>query len=202
MLKAAAIVLAGGKSTRMGSNKALLKVREQRMLEEAVNILSGKFEEVMVSTNDDYYEDLNIRKIPDVFPGRGPLGGIHAGLGASNYEVNFFMACDMPFVHAELAGFMVGLISGYDAVVPRIGEYYQPLFAVYNKSCLGPIEHQITSGRNKIISFYDQVRIRYVDEDELREYGNPDEMFFNVNTPVDLEAAKNLARRGKNGSEI
>ncbi len=199
MLEAAAVILAGGKSTRMGQNKALLKIREHRMLEDAVTKLSGVFAEILISANDELYNNLNKRVVPDVYKDFGPLGGIHATLKQSGHHVNFFTACDMPFIDVKLAVYMINLIEGYDAVVPRIGEYYQPLFAVYTKDCLQAVESLIDAGRRKTSAIYDLVRVKFIDTHELCKFGNPDEMFFNVNTPLDIELAKNMARRKQDG---
>lgn len=201
MLEAAAVVLAGGRSTRMGEDKALLKVTGRRMLEGAVRRLCGVFSEILISANDNAYEDLKIKIIPDEFQGSGPLGGIHAGLKHSRHRINFFTACDMPFIDVRLAVYLVNLAGSCDAVVPRMGDYYQPLFAVYTKDCLQAVESRIQAGRNKITSFYDDIKIKFVDFDQLRQFGNPDEIFFNVNTPGDLELAKSIAGRKADGTE-
>lgn len=202
MIEAAAIVLAGGKSTRMGTNKALIMVNEQRMLEAAVRNLSKEFPQVLISANDNTYEELGVTVFSDIYRDFGPLGGIHAGLKYSSYHTNFFTACDMPFIDTRLALYMVESAKGFDAVVPRIGDYYQPLFAVYTKNCLDAVEDRILADRKKIISFYEQVKIRFVEQDELIRFGNPDTMFFNVNTPGDLQTAQAIAGREKNGPEI
>lgn len=200
MLEAAAVVLAGGKSTRMGEDKALLNVTGRRMLEGTVRLLSAVFTEIFISANDNSYDDLNIKVIPDDFKGSGPLGGIHAALKYSTHHTNFFTACDMPFIDIRLAVYLIDQVEGYDAVVPRMGNYYQPLFAVYTKECLQAVENRIQAGKNKITSFYDDIKIKFVDTDELRKFGNPDELFFNVNTPGDLELAKSIAGRKHDGT--
>lgn len=199
MIEAAAIVLAGGKSTRMGSDKALIMVNEQRMLEATVKHLSKLFPKVLVSASDNTYEDIGVPVVSDLYKASGPLGGIHAGLNYSDYYTNFFCACDMPFVDTNLARYMVESVKGFDAVVPKIGDYYQPLFAVYTKNCIEPIENRIMAGRNKISSLYEQIKTRFLELDELTKFGNPDTMFFNVNTPDDLQTAKDMAGRHKDG---
>lgn len=202
MAEAAAIVLAGGQSTRMGRDKAMVKIKEKRMLEGLVGVLAEAFAEIILSANDSTYDWLKIKTVPDIYDGRGPLGGIHAGLTASSYPINFLVACDMPFINTGLAAYMTGLADRYDIVVPMIGKYYQPLFAVYTKNCLPAIERQLKEGRNKITSFYHHQKVRFVELDEIRQYGNPDKIFFNVNTPIDLETAKTMAGRTKDGTEF
>jgi len=202
MTKAAAIILAGGKSSRMGKNKALITVKDCRMLEGIIRELTGEFREIIVSANDNTYDELGIRTVRDIFPGRGPLGGIHAGLTASGHDINFLVACDMPFINVELAVYMAGLADGYDAVVPQIGSYYQPLFAVYTRNCLKAIDDRLVRGDFKITSFFPDVRTRFVCPDEIGRFGNPEKLFFNVNTPVDLKTAKSMAGRDGFGPEV
>lgn len=202
MSQATAIILAGGKSTRMGTDKALIRVSDDNMLESAVRALAGGFSELIISANNRSYESLEIKTVSDVYPGRGPLAGIHAGLLASGNDVNFVVPCDMPFIDVQLALYMVELANGFDVVVPKIGTYYEPLFAVYTKNCLPAIEAHLLAGRNKVMKLYTDtgLKIRYVNEAEIEKFGHSESLFFNVNTPVDLEQAKNMAGRKGNGS--
>ncbi len=202
MLEAAAVILAGGKSTRMGRNKALVKIKEHKMLEGIARVLSDEFPEIIISANENLFESLGIKTVPDIFPGCGPLAGIHACLKASSYHVNLLVACDMPFVNLRLAAYMVKLAAGYDAIVPAMGDYYQPLFAVYTKNCLTIIENQLRQGPSKVTSFYPKVKTRFVGTEEIRKFGDPERIFFNVNTPIDLDLAKVMAGREQNGPEI
>ena len=199
MIEATAIILAGGKSTRMGRNKAFVRVKEHKMLEGVIRVLYGEFPEIIVSANDNLFDDLGVKTVPDIFPDHGPLGGIHAGLRTSSYAMNFLVACDMPFIDVRLAVHMVKSAAGYDAVVPRLRKYYQPLFAVYSKTCLTAIENRLKQGQNKIFSFYSDVKTRFIGIDEIGLFGDPEKMFFNVNTPVDLDLAKVMAGREKDG---
>ncbi|PKM47260.1 MAG: molybdenum cofactor guanylyltransferase [Firmicutes bacterium HGW-Firmicutes-8] len=198
-MEATAIILAGGKSTRMGRNKAFVRVKEHKMLEGVIRVLNGEFPEIIVSANDNLFDDLGVKTVPDIFPDHGPLGGIHAGLRTSSYAMNFLVACDMPFIDVRLAVHMVKSAAGYDAVVPRLRKYYQPLFAVYSKTCLTAIENHLKQGQNKIFSFYSDVKTRFIGIDEIGLFGDPEKIFFNVNTPVDLDLAKVMAGREKDG---
>ena len=204
MSKATAIILAGGKSTRMGRDKAMIRLNDNNMLEGAVRALAGGFSELIVSANNRSYEALKIKTVSDVFPGRGPMAGIHAGLMASGNDINFVVPCDMPFINVRLALYMVELAMDSDVGVPKIGDYYEPLFAVYTKSCLPVIEAHLVAGRNKVSKLYTdtELKVRYVSEAEIEKFGYSDSLFFNVNTPVDLQQAKDMAGRKKNGSKI
>ncbi|BCV22102.1 putative molybdenum cofactor guanylyltransferase [Moorella sp. Hama-1] len=190
---AGGIVLAGGKSTRMGTNKALLPLRDKSLLATVVAALRPLFAEIIVVTNTpELYRDLGARLVRDVIPGRGPLSGFHAGLLASPYWHNFIVACDMPFLDPALISYLLGRAPGYDAVVPRRGEYLQPLHAVYSRGCLPAIEACLKKGEYQAFAFYPRVRVRYIDVDRLKDRGfnDPEEVFFNINTPADLARAR------------
>ncbi|WP_418792053.1 molybdenum cofactor guanylyltransferase [Phosphitispora sp. TUW77] len=193
MLEATAVVLAGGKSTRMGRDKALIRVTENRMLEGVVKVLAPEFPEIIISSNASSHNIPGTRIIPDTVFGQGPLGGIYTCLKDSGHQVNFVVACDMPFIESRLAVHLVSLAPGYDAVIPRMGGHYQPLFAVYTKKCLPAIETSLNNGRNRIVSFYSKINSRFVGPDEIRQFGDLDMMFFNVNTPGDLNIAQKMA---------
>ncbi|MGI9950931.1 molybdenum cofactor guanylyltransferase [Moorellaceae bacterium AZ2] len=196
-MKAGGIALAGGKSSRMGTNKALLPVGRDTMLGTVVSVLKSLFPETLVVTNEpELYLELGVKLVGDIFPAMGPLGGIHAGLVASPFWYNFVVACDMPFLEPRLIAFMLEQAEGYDVVVPRLDGYLQPLHAVYSKGCLPAIEDCLGKGVTKIIAFYPAVRVRYIEAEILRRYGEPERIFFNINTPADLELARNRAREG------
>lgn len=201
MLNAAALILAGGKSSRLGRDKAFERVNQYGMLENAIITLSACFPEIIVGANDEAYSVLGRKVVPDHYPGRGPLGGIHAVLKASSFETNFLVACDMPFINVDLAKYLVSLAPGYDAVVPRLGVYFQQLFSVYNKSCLPAVEQQLESGRNKVAVFFEQVNVRFVEGAEIEKFGSLDKIFFNVNTGDDLQRAKIMAKEEDHGRQ-
>ncbi|KYH31243.1 molybdenum cofactor guanylyltransferase [Neomoorella mulderi] len=193
MYKAAGIVLAGGKSTRMGTNKALLPLGQESMLATVVTALRPLFPEIIVVTNTpELYRDLKARLVPDVIPGRGPLSGFHAGLLASPYWHNFIVACDMPFLAPDFIKYLLEQAPGYDVVVPRRGEYLQPLHAVYSRGCLRAIEDCLAGGNYQAFAFYPRVKVRYVDIDRLAGFSDPEKIFFNINTPADLARARRM----------
>ncbi|MDN5344549.1 MAG: molybdenum cofactor guanylyltransferase [Clostridia bacterium] len=193
MYEAAGVVLAGGKSTRMGTNKALLPLGRESMLATIVAALRPLFPEVIVVTNTpDLYRDWQVRLVTDVIPGRGPLSGFHAGLLASPWWHNFVVACDMPFLDPAFIEHLLGQARGYDAVVPRRGEYLQPLHAVYSRSCLPAIEACLQQGDYQAFAFYPHVKVRYIDIDRLQGFTDLERVFFNINTPADLDRARRL----------
>lgn len=191
MISASAIILAGGKSSRMKVNKAFVTINQQQMIELVIRKLQPLFTEIIVVTNKpEDYSGLGVKTATDLVPGQGPLGGIQAGLLAAVNQHSFIMACDMPFVEPALISYLFEKSHDYDVVVPQIGEYFEPLHAVYSKDCLKAIGACLDQGVHKVYAFYDQVKVKYVGLETLKELVDPNKAFFNVNTPEDLAQAK------------
>lgn len=194
MLEASAIILAGGKSTRMKRNKAFLTLGKEPLIEKTVKACKKYFREVIIVANEpDAYEYLPVTITRDIIPGQGPLGGMHAGLIKASYNHSLIVACDMPFLEMELAVFMLENAGNYDVIVPRLKNRFQPLFAVYSKNCIEPIESCLEKGITKIIAFYPLVTVKYIDQDILLEKGISPRAFFNINTPEELQKARAIA---------
>jgi molybdopterin-guanine dinucleotide biosynthesis protein A len=201
MTDAAAIILAGGKNTRMGTNKALLEIENRQLIRRIIDEVAGGFREIIIVTNEpEQYGQFAVRLTGDLMPGAGPLGGIHAGLTVTPYRFNFIIACDMPFINGPLAAHMLARTGDADALVPWIDNKWQPLFAVYSRDCLPAITDCLEQNRRKVTSFYPAVRVKYIDEVEVKKYSEPDRLFFNVNTPGELAQARDLAS-GEEGKE-
>lgn len=191
-MKAAAIILSGGKSSRMGTNKALLKINEKTNIARISDRLKPLFDDIILVTNDlEQYEFLGLKIVSDQFPGMGPLAGVHAGLKASEYETNFIVACDMPFVSGELAQALVNKSSQYDAVIPVINGKQQPLFAVFQKRAAIEIEQCIKQERLRMKHLLDRLNVLYVTEKDLEVNSSLDleRVFFNMNHPNEYEEA-------------
>jgi molybdopterin-guanine dinucleotide biosynthesis protein A len=188
-------VLAGGLSTRMGTNKALLEVGGVRLIDGALATLRAIFPEVLVIANDAApYAGLDLPILPDLLPGKGSLGGLYTAVSAAGHPHTFCLACDMPFANPALIRYLAGLAQGHDVVVPRTAEGVQPLHAVYGKGCLQAMRRQIEADRLKIDRLYPAVRVRYVDEDEMRPYDPELLSFWNLNTREDLALARRTRR--------
>jgi molybdopterin-guanine dinucleotide biosynthesis protein A len=157
-----ASVLAGGKSRRMGTDKALLKWREKNFLETIIQTLSI-FNNVLISTADDgRYKSLPCVKVPDLYPDIGPVGGIYSSLAACPDEYLFVTACDTPFLSAELIRKICEAANGYQCCVAREQNgLLHPLCGVYHKCMIPIFKGHIEAGRYKIALAYDLVRIRY-----------------------------------------
>lgn len=191
------IVLAGGEGKRLGTDKGLLRIGGRMLIEGIVEKMAQIGDEVIIVTNSPQkYGHLEVRLVGDIYPGKGALGGIYSGLRAARSEYGLVVACDMPFLDLRLLRYMILLSPGQDVVIPRIGELTEPLHAIYSKQCLPPIGRLLSAGSLKIIDFFPEVRVRYVEEQEIKLFDPQCLSFFNINTPADLEKARSLARKG------
>jgi molybdopterin-guanine dinucleotide biosynthesis protein A len=181
------VILAGGKSTRYGSNKALAEVHGTKLIERVVQTMEPLFEPLLLVTNTPHeYSYLELPMVEDLIKGLGPIGGIHTGLETISDEAGFFVACDMPYLNENLLRYMVTLKEDFDAVIPRVGRMVEPLHALYTKQCLPAIRESIDSRLYQAMRFFHKIRVRYVDEEELRSIDPQLRFLFNINKPEDL----------------
>jgi molybdopterin-guanine dinucleotide biosynthesis protein A len=187
------VILAGGKSSRFGSNKAFAEFNGTPLIERVIAILGSIFENLILITNSP--EEFSYLSLPiheDPIKGLGPIGGIYAGLEAMRDEIGFFVACDMPFINRDLVRHMVAVRNDFDAVVPKIDWKVEPLHALYTKNCLPPILELIRDGSYQTIKSFNSIRVRYVTEDEIRAIDPEVQSFMNVNRPDELLDAISL----------
>ncbi|WP_071461448.1 molybdenum cofactor guanylyltransferase [Bacillus massilinigeriensis] len=199
-MKAGAIILAGGKSSRMGTNKALLPLNEKMNIERIKDELQSVFDDIILVTNDpETYEFLNIRTVPDAYPGQGPLAGLQAGLHASHYEENIVVACDMPFITAEIGMNIVKGLKHFDAVIPVIDEKQHPLFAAYQKRTAAVAKSCLEEGHLRMKDFLRNLDVFYLNEIALAAFGDVDteKAFFNMNHPHEYDEAKKWTENRK-----
>jgi molybdenum cofactor guanylyltransferase len=182
------IILSGGKSSRMGTNKAFLTVDGERLIDRTVRIFRDLFAEVMIVTNTPLeYIDLNIRVVTDIIRGKGSLGGIYTGLFFSSYDHAFAAPCDMPFLNREFIEYMISHLDNYDIVVPGTADGVQPLHAIYAKRCVPVIRKLLEADKLKITGFYKGFRTLNIEEREIRPFDPEGRIFLNVNTQEDLQ---------------
>jgi molybdopterin-guanine dinucleotide biosynthesis protein A len=189
------IVLAGGASQRMGANKALLTFDGQEtLIARVARHMRPLTDDLLLVTNTpELYADLGLRQTGDLYPGKGPLAGLHAGLSAARHDWALALACDMPLVDHRLVRYMILLSQGQQAVVPRPATgALEPLHALYSKSCLPVIEERLLAGDLRMISFYAAVRVRYVEAEEIAIFDPQGRSFSNANTPEDWQRLKLL----------
>jgi len=190
-----AIVLAGGRSERLGMDKSLLKVDGESMLERILRTLTGFSDDLLIVADDgERLSELAVRVVPDVRPGMGPLGGLYSGLQAMRCESGLFLACDMPLLNPYLLRYMIILSADFDVVIPRIGDEVEPLHAVYSKGCIGPVESSLDRGERRVIQFFSEVRVRYVEQDEIGIFDPEHLSFFNINTWDDFHEVEALLK--------
>jgi len=175
-------------------------VGSKSLLEQVVScVVSLSDEIVIVAAEERLVLPLtgypNLRVVTDIYPGKGPLGGIYTGLKVSAAFRNLVVAADMPFLNKALLRYMLGLANGVDLVAPRIGDQVEPLHAVYTRSCLAQIEQMLSEGELGVHRLFPRVNVRYVDEDEIKRFDPTQLSFFNVNTESDLEVAREMASR-------
>src|SRR5438105_10517753 len=193
-MRVTGVIQAGGKSTRMGgAPKALLELGGRRIIERVVAVVRSVVDDVLVVTNTpELYRFLGLRMVPDVFTDHGSLGGLYSGLAAAAGDAAFTVACDMPFLHPDVARLVVARADEADVVIPRVGDQLQTLHAVYAKPCLGPMEDRLRAGRLKIVGFFEAVRVLEIPEPDVARHADPAVVFMNVNTPEELERARSL----------
>jgi len=194
-MKLTGVIQAGGRSTRMGGEpKALLEVGGRRIVERVADVLRQVTDDLLMVTNTpELFEWMGLPMVPDAFPDCGSLGGIYSGLKAAPGEAAFTVACDMPFLHADVVRLVVERVGSGDVVIPRVGGQLETLHALYAKSCLGAIEARLVAGRLKIVEFFHDVRVVEIAEREVARYRDPALVFMNVNTPEELERARQVA---------
>jgi molybdopterin-guanine dinucleotide biosynthesis protein A len=191
------VIQAGGQSSRMGRDKALVSLAGQPMVQHVFARLIGLGDETLVTTNNqDELDFLDLPLIPDEEPGAGALPGLRTALSAAQGDRVLVVACDMPFVNRLLLEHLIELSADADVVVPRWEDRYQTMQTVYaREKVLAAVDEALAQGDQRMISFYPQVKVRIVSSDEVAQYDPSGRSFFNVNTPQDLiEAQRFLAQ--------
>jgi molybdopterin-guanine dinucleotide biosynthesis protein A len=183
-----AVILVGGKSSRMGTNKAFLELKGKTFIELQIELLREMFDEISISANTpSEYEYLNLPIFKDIYPGKGPLGGIYTSLINSSSLHTFMLACDMPFVGPELIKHLKDLTKEYDVVIPKSENGLEPLHAFYSKNCIEPIKRELDENNLRIRSFFPQVNVKIVELDSLASSDHFKNSIKNLNTMADYE---------------
>ena len=186
-------VLAGGQSRRMGTDKAFLELDGRPLIQWTLQALAGIGQEIIIIANDPQrYAGLNVRVEPDIIPGYGALGGIYTAVARATHARVLVVACDMPLLVRPLLRYLIRLSAHFDAVVPRLPDGAEPLHAVYTKSCLDPIRRALARGDKRIISFFHDICLRYVEPKEIAVFDPSFRSFVNINTPADLQTIRKM----------
>ncbi len=195
-----AFVLAGGKSSRMGSDKAFLELNGSTLLARALSLAKAVTKNLSIVGTREKFEsierELQVPVIEDVYRGQGPLAGIHAALRGTRTELNLVISVDMPFLESRFLEFLVTQARSCDAVVtvPRANGSFQPLCAIYRPQFREVAQRALDQGNNKIGALFSasEVSVRIIEEDEIRKLAFDPAMFHNLNTPEDLRRAAHL----------
>lgn len=194
--KISAIILAGGQSKRMGKDKSSVVFMGETLLDHVVKALKNHplVSQIIVSINKEPEKRLPFADyVFDDVPHLGPLGGILASLKISKNELNFIIACDMPFVNSKAINELVSYADEYDVVVPQNKKGIEPLFGIYKKSCMNIIEVAMKRGDRRVIDFYPDVKVLKIPVDMIKS-ACPEKDFYSINTPEELEKAKSLIK--------
>jgi molybdopterin-guanine dinucleotide biosynthesis protein A len=191
MVAASALVLAGGRSSRMGRDKASLPFGDGTLIEHLVASLAPRFADILVIASPaQLLPPLDARIVRDDIAYDGPAAGLAAGLRAMQNEVAFVTSCDGLGVHLPLVEFLLSEVTGHDAVLPVWDGRPQPLRAVYRRTALGPLEQQLALGGRRLLDLFDAIKVRPVGEGEIRRFDAEGRSFVNLNTPADSAEAR------------
>ncbi len=194
------IILSGGKSSRMGSNKSLLKLGDKTLIERAVDLMRGCFEKNILITNEpQLYEFLDVEMYEDIIPNLGPLSGIHSGLVNSKTEKNFVISCDMPMMKREIVNYIASFNSGKEIIIPFDGKKIQQLCGVYSKNFTESaakilngelLNNSFKSKKKSVYDLLEQIGCEKVDVSKLTYFNSY--IFLNINDPDDYKKVQEL----------
>lgn len=193
------IILAGGKSSRLGRSKALQTIGDKSLIQWVIERLVILSSEIIVVTSHGESTPCSpagrIKTVADVYPSESPLVGIYSGLIASASPQAIVVGCDMPFLSVGLLEYMAQICSSFDVVVPQIKDKLEPLCAVYSKNCSGPIQELLERDERQIRKLFSMVNVKYIEEDDVNRFDPEHLSFFNINSGTDLGRAKKLAKK-------
>jgi len=190
------VVLAGGKSRRMGIDKATLRVGSSYLIRFPLKVLSELFDDVLIITNSELLNTLEnifkhdkIRILEDIYPNHGALGGIYTALCHSRTPYIFVSACDMPFLNKDFIKYMTQIDDRYDVIIPEGPRGLEPLNAIYKKTIIRVVESRLLKGQNKIVDFFSDINVYAIPYDKIEGFDKEGKMFRNINTQEELKRA-------------
>jgi len=189
------VVLAGGKSSRMGGNKSFVFLNNKRLIDTIIDLLQTVFNEleiILVTNSPEDYKYLQARLVEDIIRHKGPLGGLHTALTHSSTSYVFIFGCDMPFINPSLISYMVERLEGEDIVIPRIDGSLEPLHAIYSKNCLPKILKYLDQDNPRLDVFFHEAKIKYIEKEEIQIFDPLLKSFANINTRADLMNAESF----------
>lgn len=187
MNNVSAIILAGGKSSRMRFNKEYIKIKDEFLIHKQVRVLKKIFNEVIVvSNNIEHYKGLDVIVVSDILNGSSPIIGLHAGLFHSTNQYNYVIACDMPYINIDYINFLKSKINGHDAYVSEYHNYIEPFNAIYSSDIIHTIEDFISNGNYGFQKMVQLLNTLYIHEKEVSKYQLKFDMFKNINNESEM----------------
>jgi molybdenum cofactor guanylyltransferase len=188
------VIMAGGKSSRMGTDKSFVPLLGKPMIEHVLERVAGLADRTLLVTNrPEEYAYLALPMASDIYQDCGPLGGLQTALYHAQSSHILVVACDMPWLNRDLLAFMIDQRRLADITIPRWDKHPEPLHAVYSQACLAPIEANLQASRLQLIAFFDEVSVNYLDRATIARFDPAGRSFANVNTPDDLARAQSLS---------
>ena len=188
MTKLTIAINAGGKSSRMGTDKSFVPFNGKPMIEGIIERLEGLGNEmILISNNKNDYAHLGLPIFGDIYKDHGPLAGIHTAVSHAKHQHILMVACDMPWLNRNLLSYMISQKETADIIVPRWQKFPEPMHAIYSKACLPDIERDLDANLLKIIGFYRHVSVNYLGREVIERFDRNGSSFTNINTPEDLE---------------
>lgn len=186
------VILAGGRSRRMGCDKALLKIDGQTLFERILTLMQGLFSQVMIAGDRPDLRRPGVPAVADAYPGSA-LGGIHTGLAGAATDWVFVAPCDMPYPDDRIVRKLLAERAGHDAVVPRTASGFEPVFALYHKRCLDVVDAMLRRRHYRIYDFYSHIDVHYLTAEQLPS--GWEQSLLNLNTPEDLAIVENRSKK-------
>lgn len=184
------IILAGGKSSRMGFDKQFLELNDERLINRIIDNLTDEFNEFIIVTNKpEYYVDFPYKIVTDRIKGSGPLSGIHAGLYEASSKYSFIIACDMPNINLDYIRYMKECISdtSYDGCITKNSDWIEPFNSFYSREIVNELEENLLKGEKMIYPFLKKHDFYYIEENIAKKYSPDWKIFINLNTQEELE---------------
>lgn len=198
-MKVSGIILAGGKNSRIKTEKAFIQLGTKTLIENIIGIFKKIFSEIIIVTNNPRsYLKFKTKVVEDLIKNKGPLGGIFSGLCFSTNEQNFVVGCDMPFVNSDLVNYIISKSTEYDVVIPEINGKIESLFARYSKNALPVIFSHLLKDELRIQDILSELKVLKITSKEIERFDPKHLSFFNINTQEDLKKALDLFSIGNN----
>jgi molybdopterin-guanine dinucleotide biosynthesis protein A len=192
------VVQAGGESRRMGQDKGLIPFLGQPLIRRVIDRVAHLGNELLITTNHpEAYAFLELPLARDRLPGRGALGGLYTALAVARYPLVIVVACDMPFVNAQMLAHQCDLLHSnpYDAVIPKTGKGAESFHAVYRREeCMQPVKEALDAGKWRVDAWFEHAQLHFLSKSEILKYDPQQLAFLNLNTPEELQQAEQLAR--------